>query len=308
MSLDELRTLLTRHAGPEQRTAIDGLHIARVEASGPPDMEMSGTVLAVLAQGAKRLAAGDRVHEYRPGDYLLTSIDLPVTGSFLGASAAAPALGFALVLDPSAIAELLIDAAGDLPRPQHKPAPAITVAALTDELLDAAVRLLRLLDHPRDQAILAPMIKREILWRLLTGPQGEPVRQLGLADSGLHHIARAVRWIREHYTDPFRVTDLARMSGMSPSAFYRNFQIVTGQSPIRFQKNLRLQQARLLLLSNPHDITAVAHRVGYESPSQFSREYRRMYGSAPRATAARGQHSGSSRLRSGISVYGPPPV
>lgn len=286
MSFDELRTLLARHARPDQMTAIDGLHIARVESSGPPATEMSGTVLAVLAQGAKRLASGNRVHEYRPGDYLVTSIDLPVTGSFLDATPEAPALGFALVLDPSAIADLLMNvAAGDLPRPHHTPAPAITVGALTDELRDAAVRLLRLLDHPRDQAVLAPLIKREILWRLITGEHGETVRQLGLAESGLHHIARAVRWIRDHYAESFRVADLARMSGMSPSAFYRNFQAVTAQSPIQFQKHLRLQQARLLLLSNTQDITAVAHRVGYDSPSQFSREYRRMYGSTPRATA-----------------------
>ncbi|WP_067865226.1 AraC family transcriptional regulator [Nocardia shimofusensis] len=286
MSFDELRTLLARHARPDQTTAIDGLHIAKVETSGPPATEMSGTVLAVLAQGAKRLAAGNQVHEYRPGDYLVTSIDLPVTGSFLGATPEAPALGFALVLNPSAIADLLLDLApGDLPRTHHKPAPAITVGALTEELLDAAVRLLRLLDHPRDQAVLAPMIKREILWRLLTGSQGETVRQLGSAESGLHHIARAVRWIRDHYAEPFRVADLAGMSGMSPSAFYRNFQIVTAQSPIQFQKHLRLRQARLLLLSNTQDVTTVAHRVGYESASQFSREYRRMYGSTPRATA-----------------------
>jgi len=287
VSFDEFLALLTRHAQPTGTTAIEGLRIAKVEHSGPPSIEMSGTVLAVLAQGAKRLAAGNQVHEYGPGDYLVTSIDLPVTGTFLGATPKSPALGFALVLDPSAIADLLLDVGpGDWSRSNHKVRPAVAIGTVTSELLDAAVRLLRLLDHPRDQAALAPLIKREILWRLITGQHGTVVRQLGLAESGLHHIAGAVRWIRDHYDEPFRVADLARMSGMSPSAFYRNFQIVTAQSPIQFQKYIRLQQARLLLLSGTHDITAVAHRVGYDSPSQFSREYRRMYGITPSATTA----------------------
>ncbi len=285
MSFDEFRALLDRHAQPTGTTAIDGLHIAKVEQSGPPSVEMSGTVLAVLAQGAKRLASGDQVHEYQPGDYLVTSIDLPVTGTFFGATPETPALGFALVLDPSAIADLLLNVRpGDLSRVHHKVTPAVAVGTLTNELLDAAVRLIRLLDHPGDRAALAPLIKREILWRLVTGQHGTAVRQLGLAESGLHHIAGAVRWIRDHYDEPFRVADLARMSGMSPSAFYRSFHIATGQSPIRFQKLIRLQKARILLMSDGRDITAVAHRVGYDSPSQFSREYRRMYGISPSAT------------------------
>ena len=130
--------------------------------------------------------------------------------------------------------------------------------------------------------MLAPLIKREILWRLITGEQGAVVRQLGLADSSLTHIARAVRWIRDHYAQSFRVEDVARLSGMSVSAFYRNFQAVTAMSPIQFQKQIRLQEARLLLATHPNDVTGVGHRVGYDSPSQFSREYRRQFG-APRA-------------------------
>ncbi|MEV0064243.1 AraC family transcriptional regulator [Nocardia sp. NPDC050718] len=287
MSIDELGALLSRHVRADETTAIEGLHIAAVQRSGPPETQMSGTVLAVLAQGAKRLAVGAEMLEYRPGDYLITSLDLPVTGSFIGASPETPALGLALVLDPIAIADLLLDAgAGELPRPQRRTVPAVAVGSLTAELLDALTRLVRLLDHPRDQAALAPLITREILWRLITGEQGEAVRQLGLAESGLHHIGRAVRWIRDHYDEPFRVDDLARLSGMSSSAFYRNFQIVTAQSPIQFQKHIRLQQARLLLASNSRDVTGVAHRVGYDSASQFSREYRRLFGTAPSRAAA----------------------
>jgi AraC-like DNA-binding protein len=149
------------------------------------------------------------------------------------------------------------------------------------------VRLLRLLDEPRDRAVLAPLVKCEILWRLITGEQGETVRQLGLADSSLSHISRAVRWIREHYAQPFRVEDVARLAGMSVSAFYRNFQAVTAMSPIQFQKQIRLQEARLLLATRPGDVTGVGHRVGYDNPSQFSREYRRQFGAPPSQDAAR---------------------
>lgn len=149
------------------------------------------------------------------------------------------------------------------------------------------VRLLRLLDQPRHLTVLAPLIKREILWRLIIGEQGAVVRQLGLADSSLTHIARAVRWIRDHYTQSFRVEDVAQLAGMSASAFYRNFQSVTAMSPIQFQKQIRLQEARLLLATHPGDVTGVGSRVGYDSPSQFSREYRRQFGAPPSEDAAR---------------------
>ncbi|MFI7063256.1 AraC family transcriptional regulator N-terminal domain-containing protein [Kribbella sp. NPDC050124] len=288
MELDELRGLLERQVRADESTAIDGLYIARVDRSGPPEPSMSGVVLAVLVQGAKHLAVGDQVHLYRPGDYLIASVDLPVTGYFVDATPQDPALGMAIVLEPTVIADLLLHAApGDLPRPRSSAVPAIAVGTLTQDLVDGLVRLVRLLDHPRDQAVLAPMVKREILWRLVTGEQGVAVRQLGLADSNLSHITRAARWIRDHYAEPFRVEDLARLTGMSPSGFYRHFQTVTALSPIQFQKQIRLQQARLLLATRPRDITTVAHEVGYESPSQFSREYRRQYGVPPSEDAVR---------------------
>ncbi|MEU6343155.1 AraC family transcriptional regulator [Streptomyces sp. NPDC046977] len=287
MGFDELRTLLARHVRDDATTDIGGLHIARVDRPGPPSTSMSGTVLAVLAQGAKRLALGERLYEYRPGTYFVASVDLPVTGHFTEIGPDRPALGLALVLEPSAIAELLLRAGpGDLPRPAPGAPPGIAVGDMSPELLDALVRLVRLLDRPRDRGVLAPLVVREILWRLITGDQGAVVRQLGLADSSLSHIARAVRWIREHYAEPFRVEDLARRTGMSTSAFYRNFQAVAAMSPIQFQKRIRLQEARLLLAAHPHDITGVGHRVGYDSPSQFSREYRRQFGVPPSQDAA----------------------
>ncbi|MFF3438757.1 AraC family transcriptional regulator N-terminal domain-containing protein [Streptosporangium sp. NPDC002721] len=287
MDLDELRDLIARHARPDMTTAIDGVLVSKTERPSPPSPEMSGTVLALIAQGAKRIALGDRVYEYRAGQYLVASVDMPITGHFTEASPDRPAMGFGLVLHPATVAELLLRAApGDLPAGGGTPS-GMAVSDAPGALVDAVVRLLRLLDRPRDVAVLAPLIKREILWRLVTGEQGAVVRQLGLADSNLSHIARAVQWIRDHYARSFRVEDVAQLSGMSVSAFYRNFQAVTAMSPIQFQKQIRLQEARLLLATHPRDVTGVGHRVGYDSPSQFSREYRRQFGASPSEDAAR---------------------
>lgn len=286
--LDEIRTLLARHARPDMSTPVDGVLISKVEWPAPPSASMSGTVLALIAQGTKRLAIGDRVYEYRAGQYLVASVDLPVTGHFTEASPERPALGVGITLRPETVAELLLGAGpDDLPRSPGGALPGIVVSDAPDELLDAVLRLLRLLDQPRDRTVLAPLAVREILWRVITGPQGGIVRQLGLADSSLTHIARAVRWIRDNYRRPFRVEDVAQLSGMSVSAFHRNFQAVTAMSPIQFQKQIRLQEARLLLATHPGDVARIGHRVGYDSPSQFSREYRRQFGAPPSQDAAR---------------------
>ncbi|WP_093711530.1 AraC family transcriptional regulator [Actinacidiphila alni] len=291
MSLDELRTLITRRVRDGGTDALDGVMVSLVDRVAAPSDSTSGTVFALIAQGAKSLALGDRVHEYRAGQYLVASLDLPVNGHFTEASPQRPALGFGLELRPSAIAALLLEApeSGDAgPRARGTaPAPGIAVSDASAELIDAVVRMLRLPDHPRDLPVLAPMIEREILWRLITGEQGATVRQLGLADSGLAHIGRTVRWIREHHAETIRVGDLARLSGMSVSAFHRNFLAVTAMSPIQFQKQIRLQEARLRLVARPDDVAGAGHAVGYDSASQFSREYRRQFGTSPGRDAAR---------------------
>jgi AraC-like DNA-binding protein len=287
MSLDELRALLDRHARPDLATAIDGVRICKFDYAPEPSSAMSGTVLAVIAQGGKRLALANRFYDYAAGQYLVASVDLPVTGHVIDVAPGLPTLGFGMTLEPAVIAELL--QAGQAHRaPYSGPArPAIAVNDAPDELLDAIVRLLRLLDRPRDRNALAPLYKREILWRLMADEQGDVVRQLGVADSSLAHVRRAVRWIRENYARPFRVEEVAQLSGMSVSAFHRNFHAVTAMSPIQFQKNIRLQAARLLLTNHPNDITGVGQRVGYDSPSQFSRDYRRQFGVPPSIDAAR---------------------
>jgi len=280
-AIDELQALIARHARPDETTAIDGVLLSAAGRPGEPRASTTGTVMAVIAQGAKRLAIGDRVYDYRPGQYLVASVDLPITGHYTHASPDEPALGFGLILRPSAIAPLVLNADA-APAP-----PGIGVADASPELLDAVVRMVRLLDSPDDRDVLAPMIEREILWRLINGPLGQSVRQIGLTDSSLTHVSRAVRWISEHFNQPFRVEDLARSCGMSTSAFHRNFQAVTALSPIQFQKQIRLQESRLLLLTGADDVATVGYRVGYDSASQFSREYRRQFGLAPGRDAAR---------------------
>lgn len=290
-ALDRLRELITRHARPDDTTPIDGVMISAATAEGEPGTSPSGTVFALIAQGAKRLAIGDRVYDYRAGEYLVASIDLPVTGHFVGATPEVPALGFGLVLRPAVVASVLLDAdPAATPRTGRVDPvapPALGVATADPALLDAVVRMVALLDTPADRAVLAPLLEREIVWRLLTGPLGASVRQLGLADSTTSYVSRAVRWITDHHAEPFRVEDLARSSGLSASAFHRKFRAVTGLSPIQFQKQIRLHRARLLLMTGGSDVGAIGHQVGYDSISQFNREYRRQYGLPPGQDGAR---------------------
>lgn len=285
MSFDQFRDLVAAHApGGISTTAIPGVLVSRMDDGGSQDESTTGTVLAVVAQGTKRLSVGGSVHDYGAGQYLVASVDLPVSGQFTDATPEHPALGLGLELRPEVIAELMLSsAAADFSRPARGESspPAIAVGNVSPRLLDAAIRMLRLLDHPRDIPVLAPMIEREILWLIMTGEQGATVRQLGLADSSLSRVRHVVRWIREHFAEPLRVDELAELARMSPSAFHRAFHAVTSMSPIQYQKTIRLQEARLRLIADPRDIGATAYAVGYESPSQFSREYRRAFGASP---------------------------
>ena len=285
--LTELRTRIARYARTDRPTRIDDFHLCAAEGPSAPQVMSSGTVLAVVAQGGKRLAIGDRVYDYGPGQFLIASADLPVTGHYTRASVEEPALGVGLVLRPSAVASVLLEAPVAAIPPEAPAPPGIGVADASADLLDALVRMVRLLDHPDDRQMLAAALSREILWRLLTGPLGATVRQVALTDSALTDIARAVRWITDHFDTPFRVEDLARECGMSPSAFHRHFQAVTALTPIQFQKRIRLQQSRLLLITGAADVTTAGRRVGYDSTSQFSREYRRQFGLPPGRDAAR---------------------
>ncbi|MEU9450994.1 AraC family transcriptional regulator [Streptomyces sp. NPDC048277] len=291
MSLDELRTLIDRHAPRDADAvpAIDGLSLTRAERPTGPRSGIADPVLALVAQGAKRLTLGGRIYDYEVGQYLVVSVDLPVSGHCTRATPERPFLGFGLRLRPARIASLLLESGAD-PRTgtvrRRTDLPALAVGDASADLVDPVVRMVRLLDRPADIPVLAPMIEKEILWRLITGEQGALVRQIGLADSRLTQISRAVRFIREHYTDALRIEDLARMTGLSASPFHRYFRAVTAMTPIQYQKHIRLQEARLRLMSSTDDVADVGYAVGYDSASQFSREYRRQFGRPPGADAA----------------------
>ena len=288
--LVELRRRIGCHAGAPGTTSIDGVQLCAADRPSEPRAAGSGSGVAVIAQGSKRLAIGDRVYDYGPGQYLITSVDLPVTGHYTRASPDEPALAFGMVLRPSVVASLLLEAPANLGLPAARrmaAPPGIGVADASPELLDAVVRMVRLFDSPDDRHMLARSIEREILWRLLTGPLAATASQIGRSDSALTHIGGAARWITDNYNTQFRVEDLARRFSMSPSAFHRNFHAVTALSPIQFQKQVRLQRSRLLLMTGGGDVATVGHHVGYDNTSQFSREYRRQFGLPPGRDAAR---------------------
>ncbi|HEX5114407.1 MAG TPA: AraC family transcriptional regulator [Pseudonocardiaceae bacterium] len=280
--LDEIRDLIAAHARPDLRTPIDGLLLSKVDTASP-DHSLTEPLLVVMAQGGKRLLLGDEVFEYRAGQFLVVTADLPVTGDFIDTGPEAPSLAMGLALRPAAVAPLLFEA----PAGPRLGGGAIATGVADPDLLDPVARLLRLLDRPEDAPVLAPLIEREILWRLLTGPHGAMIRRIGVADSDLAHVSRAIRWIRDHYPEPMRIADLARLAGMSTSAFHRHFRGITGMSPLQFQKRIRLQEARSLLLAHSGDVAGVGHIVGYDSPTQFNREYRRLFGAPPGQDGAR---------------------
>jgi AraC-like DNA-binding protein len=286
-ALDTLRQLVGRHAhnshGP---TAIEGLTITATDAPTAPRVGVAEPSLGLVVQGGKRTVSGDRVFDYTVGEFLIAQLDLPVVGQVTVASADCPFLGIGIRIEPSEIAAILLDAAVTLDDlPAH--APGIAVASAGEPLLGALAHLAGLLDTPRDVRILAPLYRREVLWRLLTGPLGGAVRQIGLADGNLAHITRTVNWIRDHHDDVIRIEQLAAIAGMSESTLHRHFRSVTSMTPIQYQKAVRLQQARLALVSGGRDVAEVAHAVGYDSASQFSREYRRLFGVPPGRDAQR---------------------
>jgi AraC-like DNA-binding protein len=285
--LDTLRRLVSRHAhNSHGSSAIEGLTITATDAPTSPRPGVAVPSLGLVIQGGKRTVSGDRVFDYAAGEFLIAQLDLPVVGQVTAASAECPFLGVGIRIEPSQVAAMLLEAAAILDDAPGR-APGIAVASAGAPLLDALAHLAGLLDTPRDVPVLAPLYRREVLWRLLTGPQGAVVRQIGLADGNLAHITRTVQWIRDHHDDPIRIEQLASLAGMSESTFHRHFRAVTRMTPIQYQKAVRLQEARLALVSGGRDVAEVAHAVGYDSASQFSREYRRLFGAPPGRDAQR---------------------
>ena len=284
-ALTGVRESITRHAGEGRTpTALPGVSVICSPTITEPLGDVIEPTLSVIAQGVKETELNGRTFTYGPGQFLVVSVELPVVGHITHATVEEPFLAVVLELRPDRIAALLLETA---PAATARPAavdatPAgIAVSDASPALIDAIGRLLALLDAPEDAAALAAGVEREVLWRLLTGPQGTTMRQIGLADSRLAHLARAIGWIRGHYNETLRVEELAARATMSASSFHRHFRAVTSMTPIQYQKQIRLREARARLLAQPDDITGIAFAVGYDSPSQFSREYRRMFGVPP---------------------------
>lgn len=279
--MDELRALIERHATPSSMplAALPSVILGIESGPTPPCQLVLEPVISLIAQGAKRVEVGKRSFDYRSGQFLIVSVDLPVDAHVVEATPETPYLGCGLILRPEPIASLLLESGG--PRAIGDDRTGIAVGDLSTELVDSFVRLLRLLDRPSDVPILAASLERELLWRLINGPHGALVRQIGLADSRMSQIGHAVRWLRTHFNEPVRIEDLADIACMSVTSFHRHFRTVTSLTPIQYQKHLRLQAARVRLLAATADVTEVGLAVGYDSPSQFSREYRRMFGKPP---------------------------
>ncbi|MER8508340.1 AraC family transcriptional regulator [Mesorhizobium sp. M0199] len=282
-ALQELIEIAGRHArGRRTRTAVPRVSIGCSEVATAPLPGVWGSGILFVLQGAKTVLIGSRALRYKPASYFIYTVETPTISQIVEASAACPYLAIGLTLDLQAVAALLVE---------HAPALGgdsfFSTTPVDDDLLDALRRMMRLLDRPAEIPVLATMLEREMLFRLLQGPQGGKLRELARADGHLSRIGRAIAWIRSHPHQPVRVGDLAEIAHMSSAAFYRHFKAATAMSPIQYQKQIRLLEARHLLIAQPGNVARVAFAVGYESASQFSREYARQFGSPPARDAAR---------------------
>jgi AraC-like DNA-binding protein len=284
----ELTTLITRHTEGKgdgfHQTAIDGLNFQRessTSASLCPPQGISTPLFALLVQGKKKALLGETAYCYGAAQYLVVSVDLPMSAFILEATPAKPYLGFKLDLDPRQFGDLIAQTCQSASK-QENSVRGLFVSTADAPLLDCAVRLTRLLDTPQDISTIAPMIIGEIYYRLLVGEQSEAVRQIATPGSNMQRIAQIIQIIKADFTQTLRIDDLAAQARMSPSSFYEHFKQVTSMSPIQYQKQLRLLEARRLMLTENSNAASAAVGVGYESQSQFSREYARMFGAPPR--------------------------
>jgi AraC-like DNA-binding protein len=280
-AMDELRGIVMR--AQNKWTDIGIPRVAMVRAEVCAD-QVYQPMLHLVLQGSKTLSIGDKVLNYPAATYFLVPVDVPATGQIRQGAPGRPYLAISLTLDPQVIASLL---QGDAEVGEQTKASCFSGVPAPDDMIDAWLRMMRLIDRPLEAAVLAPMIEREILFRALQGPLGGMLRDMARPDGRLSQIRRAIHWIREHYTEAFRVEQIAAMADMSVAAFYRHFKSTTAMTPIQYQKRLRLLRARWMLLFEPRDAASIAFAVGYESASQFNREYARMFGLPPGRDVAR---------------------
>ena len=286
--MDELKAAIAQFATSDgiQATPIEGMSLVRISHPSEPMHAVHHPALCIVAQGRKRVIAGDRVLNYDAANFLVVSVDTPVIGQVVEATPEEPYLCVKLELDAAEIGALLIEVGG-VTAAAVDAEPSVTVSPIMPELLDAAIRLVKLLERPQDLAVLGPMVKREILYRLLRSDQATKLQQIALAESRLQQVNRAIGWIKQNYRDAFAIETVAAEARMSPSALHLHFKAVTAMSPLQYQKQLRLQEARRMMLSEAVDAATAGHRVGYDSPSQFSREYARVFGAPPLRDVAR---------------------
>jgi AraC-like DNA-binding protein len=282
VALEALGKSIARWADRPDRftTAIPGLSLFRRDEPTGPLSGMYEPSICLMAQGAKRVLLGDDTFVYDARHYLITSVHLPTVVQIISASREKPCLGLMLKLDLREISQLMADSNLPPPRGQQS-SRGMATGEVTVPLLTAFQRLVDLLAEQQDIPILAPNIQREIIYRLLVGDQGERLRQIASAGSQSHRLARAIDWLKANFTQPLRIDDLASQASMSSSTFHHHFRSMTALSPLQFQKQLRLQEARRLMLAERMDAANAAFQVGYESPSQFSREYNRQFGAPP---------------------------
>lgn len=259
---------------------LDGIRLFRSSSPTELNPNLSDPAFAVIAQGSKELYLGEEYYRYDPYHYCLGTIELPVASHIIEASRARPYLSLRFSLDPILVGSVMTEL-GHTDKPKHADVKAFNVNELDEGLLDAVVRLVRLINSPAEAPVLAPLIKREIICRLLLGEQGDRLRHLAVVGGYTSPIAKAIEQLRQNYDQQLRIDDVAQDVGLSVSSFHHQFKAVTALTPLQFQKQLRLQEARRLMLGEDLDATSTAFRVGYNDASHFSREYKRLFGLPP---------------------------
>ena len=280
---DELANLIERNSGQDgvNATTIPSLYCIRESRASEPIYGVNKPSLCIVLQGEKEVYLSQERFRYGPVNYIVASVDLPVSGQVIKASSDAPYLALKLEFTPGQILEVLCDA--DIQIGKRRNAKrAMFVSKADPSLLDVVIRLTNLLTNPTDIPVLAPLYTKEIIYKALQGQHGDAIKQMAIEGSSAYQIRKVIEYIINNYDLSFRIEELAKIANMSVASLYRHFKEITAMSPIQFQKQLRLQEARRLLLSKSIDATGVAFQVGYESPSQFSREYSRMFGLPPK--------------------------
>jgi AraC-like DNA-binding protein len=261
-------------------TDLPWLWLVRRPAPTPAGRGILSPSVCLLVQGEKEMFVGQRVLRYGPGCYVQAGVAMPVSGQVTCASAAAPYYGIRVDIDPKEVAAFVLEMRLQLPEEEADP-PAITVERADEAMLEVFVRLVRLLDRPRDLPVLGRLLKQELLYHLVTAPGGATMSRGAVGGQRERAVGEAIHWIRTHYNEPLSIDALARTVHMSPSVLHRRFKAATVMSPLQYQKQVRLLEARKMLMSGDVEAASVAYEVGYESPSQFSREYRRLFGAPP---------------------------